>query len=76
MGCRQTIPVIRPALWQIERPINDGMTTPEDIGCEHTDLAIGNLASRTGILPTDTAGRLALLEKAGLIKHENGIGIG
>ena len=48
---------------------------PGDIGCEHTDLAIGDLASRTCILPTNTAGRLALLEKTGLIKHENGIGI-
>lgn len=90
MGCRQAIPVIRPALWQIERPVYEGMTMPGDIGCEHTDLTIGDLASRTCILPTNTARCLALLEKAVrrandsldhslarlTIKHENGIGIG
>jgi hypothetical protein len=75
MGCRRAIPVIRPALWQTERPVHDGMTMPGNMGCEHTDLAIGDLAGRTCILPTDPARCLALLEKTGLIKHENGIGI-
>jgi len=59
-----------------ERPVDEGMTMPGNIGCEHTDLAISDLASRACILPTDPAGRLALLEKTGLIKHQDGIGIG
>ncbi len=43
------------------------MTVARDVGGEHTNLAIGDLARRPGILPTNATGRLALLEKAGLI---------
>ena len=43
------------------------------IGREHANLAVGDLAGRAGVLPTNAAGRLALLEKAGLIDHQNSI---
>jgi len=47
-----------------------------DVGGEDADLAIGDLARRAGVLPANPTGRLALLEKAGLIKHQNSARIG
>ena len=49
------------------------MAVARHIGGEHADLAIGDLAGRTGVLPADAAGRLALLEKTGLIDDQNRI---
>src|SRR4051812_24033072 len=47
------------------------MTMPRDIGCEYTDLAVGDLARGAGVLPPDTAGSLALLQKTGLVNHQH-----
>ena len=52
------------------------MPVPGHIGREHADLAVGDLARRPRILPAHTAGALALLEKAGLVDHQNRIRIG
>src|SRR3979411_2304059 len=43
------------------------------VGREDADLAVRNLACRTGVLPRHTARRVALLEKAGLVDDEDGI---
>src|SRR3954470_10802335 len=47
------------------------MTMPRDIGCEYADLAVGDLARGAGVLPPDTAGSLALLQKTGLVNHQH-----
>src|SRR3954451_19413157 len=49
------------------------MAAPRDIGCEHPDLAVGDLARRAGVLPSHAAGGLALLQKTGLVNHQNGV---
>src|SRR5438046_628075 len=49
------------------------MARTRNVGGENADLAVRNLACRTGVLPRHAARRLALLEKAGLIDHENRI---
>ena len=52
----------RPRLGQIERPVDKGMAVARHIAGEHTDLAIGDRASRPSILPADAARSLALLQ--------------
>src|SRR3954462_8926486 len=47
------------------------MTLPRDTGCEYADLAVGDLARGAGVLPPDTAGSLALLQKTGLVNHQH-----
>src|ERR1700690_2653782 len=49
------------------------MAMTRNIGGEHADLAVRNLACRTGILPRHAARRFALLEKAGLVDDEDRI---
>jgi hypothetical protein len=49
------------------------MATSRYIRGKHTDLAVLNLASRTGVLTRDTAGCFALLEEAGLIYDQDSI---
>jgi hypothetical protein len=44
-----------------------------DIGGEYADLAVGDLAGRAGVLPRHPAGGLALLEKSGLVDHQDRI---
>ena len=44
-----------PRLRQIERTVDEGMAPGGNIGCKHADLAVGDLASRTRILPPHTA---------------------
>lgn len=64
-------------LWRSTKgSIDEGMAVARHIGGEHPDLAVGDLARRPGILTPDPAGRLALLEKAGLVYHQHGIIIG
>jgi hypothetical protein len=53
------------------RPVYEGMAMPRDITGKDTNLAVRNLARRTGILPRNAAGRLALLEKSSFIDDEN-----
>jgi hypothetical protein len=71
MRCRHPGGIIGPGLWQIQGTIDEGMAMPRDIRSEHADLAIRNLAGRTGVLTTNAARGVALLEKAALIDHQN-----
>jgi hypothetical protein len=68
------IRLIGPAPGQIEPAVDEGMSSVRDVGGEHADLAVGDLACRAGVLPLHAAGRGALLEKAGLVQHQHGIG--
>src|SRR3954464_1571539 len=52
------------------------MAAPRDIGCEHPDLAVGDLARRAGVLPSHPAGRLALLQEPCLVHHQDSIWFG
>src|SRR5512134_2041188 len=63
-----------PALRQIKLPVDEGMAIAGHISREHANLAVGDLARRAGILTGNTAGRLALLQKASLVNDEHGIG--
>src|ERR1019366_8854402 len=49
------------------------MTVTRNIGSEDADLAVRDLARGTCVLPRHSARRLALLEKAGLVDHEDRI---
>src|SRR6266853_2412058 len=69
----QTIWIVRPFLWKIQRAIDERMAMTGNVGREDADLAVRNLACRTGVLPRHTARRVALLEKAGLVDDEDGI---
>src|SRR3954453_21219140 len=54
------------------------MPVPGDIGREHTDLTVGDLAGRARVLAPHPAGGPPLLEKAGLVydQHRTRIGQG
>ena len=67
MRCLQASGFVRPFLWQVERPVDEGMAMPRHIGGEHSDLAIGDLARRASVLACNHARGLALFQKAGLI---------
>src|SRR5450759_178579 len=49
------------------------MAVTGNVGSEDADLAIGDLARGTCVLPRHSARRVALLEKAGLVDHEHRI---
>src|SRR5260370_40866789 len=49
------------------------MAMTRNISGEHADLAVRNLACRTGVLPAYAARRFALLEKTGLVDDEDRI---
>src|SRR5258708_231822 len=49
------------------------MTVARNVGSEDSDLAVRDLARGTSVLPRHSARRLALLEKAGLVDHEDRI---
>src|SRR5712691_8885126 len=53
--------------------IDERMAMTRNVGSEDADLAVRNLACRTGVLPRHSARRLALLEKAGLVDDEDRI---
>ena len=72
----QAFGIVRPFFRQIKRPVDEGMAVARHIGGEHADLAIGDLARRTRVLPRDTARRLALLQKAGFVDDQNRVLIG
>src|SRR4051795_11829914 len=65
--------IVGPGLGQIQRPVNKSVPLARDIGREHADLAVGDLARRTGVLPSHAAGGLALLQKTGLVNHQYGV---
>ena len=76
MRCLQASGFVRPFLWQIEGPIDEGMAMPRHVGGEHSDLAIGDLARRASVLARDPARGLALFQKPGLIDDQNRVLIG
>jgi hypothetical protein len=65
--------ILGPSLGQIQRPVDKGVPLARDIGREYADLAVGDLARRTRVLPRHAAGGLALLQKAGLVNDQNGV---
>src|SRR3954453_22760043 len=67
----QAIWIVGPFLRKIQRAVDERMTVGRNVGCENTDLAVRDLARRTSVLPRHSARRLALLEKTGLIDHED-----
>src|SRR6202022_3421578 len=69
----QATGVIGPFLRKIQRTINERMAVARNVGSEHADLAVRDLACGTSVLPRHSARRLALFEKAGLVDHEDRI---
>src|SRR5471030_2821686 len=69
----QAIWIVGPFLRKIQRAIDERMTVARNVGSEHADLAVRDLAGRTSVLPRYSARRLALLEKAGLVDHQDRI---
>src|ERR1700676_4618358 len=65
--------IVSPLLGKIQRGIDERMTVARYVGSEDADLAIRDLAWGTSVLPRLPARRLALLEKAGLVDHEDRI---
>ena len=51
------------------------MTMPNGIGEKHPDLAVLDAACGAGVLALHARRLVALLEKAGLIQHQHGVGI-
>ena len=76
MGRRQAGRIVGPGLGQVQRPVDEGVAVPGHVGREDPDLAVGDLAGRARVLARDAAGRLALLEEAGLVEHQHGILVG
>src|ERR1035437_3113936 len=62
-----------PFLRKIQRAVDERMTVARNVGREDADLAVRDLACGTSVLPRHSARRLALLEKAGLVDHEDRI---
>src|ERR1700747_2383107 len=69
----QTIWILGPFFRKIQRAIGERIAMTRNVSSEDADLAVRNLACRTGVLPRHTARRLALLEKAGLVDDEDRI---
>jgi len=68
--------IVRPGLGQIERPVDEGVAVARRIGRKDADLAVGDLARRAGVLTSDAARGLALLEKTRLVDHQHRIRVG
>src|SRR5258707_875333 len=67
----QAIRIVGPFLRKIQRTVDERMTVARNVGSEDPDLAVRDLACGAGILPRNSARRLALL--AGLVDHEDRI---
>ena len=74
VGGRQSLRCAGPRLGQVELSIDQGVALVRHIGGNDADLAVGDLARRARVLPAHPAGRLALLEKAGLVDHQHRVG--
>ena len=74
MSDRQAPRITHPVLRHVQSTIDKGMTARRHIRGEHTDLAVCDLTRRASILARDAARCLALLEKTGLVDHQNSIG--
>jgi len=73
MGGTQPVRLLGPALGQVEPAIDEGVASIRHVSGEHTNLTVGDLARRAGVLPLHPAGSGALLEKTGLVDHQHGI---
>jgi len=69
----QAIWIVGPFLRKIQRAIDERMTVARNVGGEDPDLAVRDLARGASVLPRHSARRFALLEKAGLVDHEDRI---
>src|SRR5674536_162751 len=69
----EAIWIVGPFLRKIQRTIDQRMTVARHVGSKDADLAVRDLARGTSVLPRHSARRLALLEKAGLVDHEDRI---
>src|SRR6202166_4239719 len=69
----QAIWIVGPFLRKIQRTIDERMTVARNVGSEDSGLAVRDLACGTSVLARHSARRLALLEKAGLVNHEDRI---
>src|SRR5271168_3659114 len=65
--------IVSPFLRKIQHAIDERMTVARYVGSEDANLAVRDLACGTSVLPRHSARRLALLEKAGLVDHEDRI---
>src|SRR3954447_4169186 len=68
--------IVGPGLGQIEGPIDKGVPPARDIGRKYANLAVRDLACGARVLPSHTAGGLALLQEPGLVHHQDGIRFG
>src|SRR5471030_1575498 len=73
VGGFQATWIVGPFLRKIQRAIDQRMTVARHVGGEDADLAVRDLARGTSVLPRHAARRLALLQKAGLVDHEDRI---
>src|SRR5674476_1384566 len=73
VGSVQAIWIVGPFLRKIQRAVDERMTVARNVGREDADLAVRDLACGTSVLPRHSARRLALLENAGLVDHEDRI---
>src|SRR5258705_425033 len=73
VGGFQAIWIVGPFLRKIQRTIDECVTVARNVGDEDADLAVRDLARRTSVLPRHAARRLALLEKTGLVDHQDRI---
>lgn len=61
---------MRPRLRQGQRTIHEGMAVARAMTGKDANPAMGGLACRPRVLPSDIAGCLALLQKAGLTQNQ------
>src|ERR1700682_1518041 len=69
----QTIWIVGPFLREIQRAIDGRMTGGRHVRGGAAEPAVRDIAGGTSVLPRHPARRLALLEKAGLVDHEDRI---
>ncbi len=68
--------IVGPGFRQIKGAVDEGVTLARDIGREHADLAVGDLAGRAGVLPADATGGFALLQESRLVHDEHRVRLG
>src|SRR5450759_2927087 len=71
VGSFQAIWIVGPFLRKRQRTIDERMTVARNVGREDSDMAVRDIARGTSVLPRHSARRLALLQKAGLVDHED-----
>jgi len=69
----EAIRIVGPFLRKIQRAIDESMAVARNVGSEDADLAVGDFARGTRVLPRYPARRLTLFEKAGLVDHQHRI---